>query len=64
MCKLETLLQSEVSVVCVGQSDAVKAPPTLRRRKHTGLKRAEGAGPVGGVSEQGGVSRRDGGEEL
>ncbi|KAF5891781.1 GRAM domain-containing protein 1A-like isoform X1, partial [Clarias magur] len=59
VCKLETLLQSEVSVVCVGESEAVKAPPTLRRRKHTSLKRAEGAGPGGGVIEQGGVVHRE-----
>ncbi|KAM9431891.1 protein Aster-A isoform 2-T4 [Clarias gariepinus] len=59
VCKLETLLQSEVSVVCVGESEAVKAPPTLRRRKHTSLKRAEGAGPGGGVIDQGGVVHRE-----
>ncbi|XP_060756485.1 protein Aster-A isoform X2 [Neoarius graeffei] len=59
VCKLETLLQSEVSVVCVGESEAVKAPPTLRRRKHTGLKRAEGVGHGGGVIEQGGVTQRE-----
>ncbi|MCJ8745374.1 hypothetical protein PDJAM_G00129580 [Pangasius djambal] len=66
VCKLETLLQSEVSVVCVGESEEVKAPPTLRRRKRTGSKRAEGAGHTGGVSERGGVAqreRRDTGED-
>ncbi|XP_062841337.1 protein Aster-A isoform X2 [Trichomycterus rosablanca] len=59
VCKLETLLQSEVSVVCVGGAEAGKAPPTLRRRKHTGLKRSEGAGPGGGVIGQGGVVMRE-----
>ncbi|XP_058231930.1 protein Aster-A isoform X1 [Hemibagrus wyckioides] len=59
VCKLETLLQSKVSVVCVGESETVKAPPTLRRRKLTGLKRAEGAVPGGGVTEQGGVAQRE-----
>ncbi|MCI4391125.1 hypothetical protein PGIGA_G00130740 [Pangasianodon gigas] len=59
VCKLETLLQSEVSVVCVGGSEEVKAPPTLRRRKRTGSKRAEGAGHTGGVTEQGGVAQRE-----
>ncbi|GAA6085712.1 protein Aster-A isoform X2 [Tachysurus ichikawai] len=57
VCKLETLLQSQV--VCVGESELVKAPPTLRRRKHTGLKRAEGAGPGGGATEQGAAAQRE-----
>ncbi|KAI5611845.1 GRAM domain-containing protein 1B-like isoform X2, partial [Silurus asotus] len=59
VCKLETLLQSEVSVVCVGESEMVKAPSTLRRRKHTSLKRAEGAGHGGGTGEKGGVAQRE-----
>ncbi|XP_053467364.1 protein Aster-A isoform X2 [Ictalurus furcatus] len=59
VCKLETLLQSEVSVVCLGESEAGKAPPTLRRRKHTGLKRAEGAGYGGGATTQGGMAHRE-----
>ncbi|XP_053530781.1 protein Aster-A isoform X3 [Ictalurus punctatus] len=59
VCKLETLLQSEVSVVCLGESEAVKAPPTLRRRKHTALKRAEGAGYGGGATTQGGMAHRE-----
>ncbi|XP_060717434.1 protein Aster-A isoform X1 [Tachysurus vachellii] len=57
VCKLETLLQSQV--VCVGESELVKAPPTLRRRKHTGLKRAEGAGTGGGATEQGAAAQRE-----
>ncbi|XP_071324644.1 protein Aster-A isoform X2 [Trachinotus anak] len=38
VCKLETLLQSEVSVVTTGEAvgaDAAKTPPALRRRKRT-----------------------------
>ncbi|TUA69864.1 GRAM domain-containing protein 1B [Bagarius yarrelli] len=67
VCKLETLLQSEVSVMCVGETEAVKTPPTLRRRKHAVLKRAEGVVPGGGVTERGGVAKRerkDTGEEC
>lgn len=42
MCKLETLLQSEVSVVTTGEAvgaDAAKTPPALRRRKRTCSRR-------------------------
>ncbi|XP_047197002.1 protein Aster-A isoform X2 [Hippoglossus stenolepis] len=42
VCKLETLLQSEVSVVAAGDAagaDAIKTPPGLRRRKRTCLRR-------------------------
>ncbi|MEQ2315191.1 hypothetical protein AMECASPLE_019548 [Ameca splendens] len=38
VCKLETLLQTEVSVVTTGEAvgaDAAKTPPSLRRRKRT-----------------------------
>ncbi|XP_041798422.1 protein Aster-A isoform X2 [Chelmon rostratus] len=42
VCKLETLLQSEVSVVTTGEAvgaDAAKTPPALRRRKRTCSRR-------------------------
>lgn len=42
MCKLETLLQSEVSVVTTGEpvgADAAKNPAALRRRKRTCSRR-------------------------
>lgn len=42
VCKLETLLQSEVSVVTTGEAvgdDASKTPPALRRRKRTCSRR-------------------------
>ncbi|XP_029359460.1 protein Aster-A [Echeneis naucrates] len=42
VCKLETLLQSEVSVVTTGEvvgADAAKTPPGLRRRKRTCSRR-------------------------
>uniref|UniRef100_A0AAY5KQ01 VASt domain-containing protein n=1 Tax=Esox lucius TaxID=8010 RepID=A0AAY5KQ01_ESOLU len=42
VCKLETLLQSEVSVVTSGDAvggDAAKTPPALRRRKRTCSRR-------------------------
>ncbi|XP_072316216.1 protein Aster-A isoform X2 [Eucyclogobius newberryi] len=58
VCKLETLLQSEVSVVTTGEPvgpDAAKTPPSLRRRKRTCSRRQgdrererEGAGLLGG----------------
>ncbi|XP_022067717.1 protein Aster-A isoform X2 [Acanthochromis polyacanthus] len=52
VCKLETLLQSEVSVVTTGEAvgaDAAKTPPALRRRKRTcsrrqGEREREGGG--------------------
>lgn len=42
VCKLETLLQNEVSVVTAGEAvgaDAAKTPPSLRRRKRTCSRR-------------------------
>ncbi|KAK6326187.1 hypothetical protein J4Q44_G00018320 [Coregonus suidteri] len=56
VCKLETLLQSEVSVVTSGDAvgaDAAKTPPALRRRKRTcsrrqGDREREGGGAGGG----------------
>ncbi|XP_024114050.1 protein Aster-A [Oryzias melastigma] len=53
VCKLETLLQSEVTVVTTGDvvgADAAKTPPSLRRRKRTlsrrpGDREAGGGGP-------------------
>lgn len=42
MCKLETLLQNEVSVVTTGDAvgaDAAKTPPALRRRKRACSRR-------------------------
>ncbi|KAM9852535.1 protein Aster-A [Aulostomus maculatus] len=42
VCKLETLLQSEVSVVTTGEAvgaDTAKTPPALRRRKRTCSRR-------------------------
>ncbi|XP_076869379.1 protein Aster-A isoform X2 [Brachyhypopomus gauderio] len=57
VCKLETLLQSEVSVVGVGESssaDAVKLAASLRRRKRTCSRRsAEREGPGGGAGDRG-----------
>ncbi|XP_076004584.1 protein Aster-A isoform X2 [Genypterus blacodes] len=59
VCKLETLLQSEVSVVTTGETagpDSAKTPPALRRRKRTcsrrpGDREREGGGL--GASERG-----------
>ncbi|KAK2902704.1 hypothetical protein QQF64_010460 [Cirrhinus molitorella] len=61
VCKLETLLQTEVSVVSAGEvpsADSAKTPPGLRRRKRTCPRRAgerererEGAG--GGAGDRG-----------
>ncbi|XP_016147943.1 GRAM domain-containing protein 1A-like [Sinocyclocheilus grahami] len=58
VCKLETLLQSEVSVVSTGEvpsADSAKTPPGLRRRKRNCPRRAgerererDGAGGGGG----------------
>ncbi|XP_042168123.1 protein Aster-A-like isoform X2 [Oncorhynchus tshawytscha] len=56
VCKLETLLQSEVSVVTSGDvvgADSAKTPPALRRRKRTcsrrpGDREREGGGAGGG----------------
>ncbi|XP_028837812.1 protein Aster-A isoform X2 [Denticeps clupeoides] len=58
VCKLETLMQTEVSVVSASEvtaADAAKTPPSLRRRKRNLSRRAgerererEGAGITGG----------------
>ncbi|XP_051575750.1 protein Aster-A-like isoform X2 [Myxocyprinus asiaticus] len=61
VCKLETLLQTEVSVVSTGEvasADSAKTPPTLRRRKRNCPRRAgdrerEREGPGGGDGERG-----------
>ena len=59
MLKLETLLQSEVTVVTTGEAvgaDAAKTPPALRRRKRTCSRRQvererEGVN-LGGIGEE------------
>lgn len=73
VCKLETLLQSEVTVVTTGDvvgADAAKTPPSLRRRKRTlsrrpGDREAGGGGPGDrgdrGVGEE--RDRRETGKE-
>lgn len=61
VCKLETLLQSEVSVVTTGEAvgaDAAKTPPALRRRKRTcsrrqGEKEREREGGGMGLGDRG-----------
>nr|XP_046256849.1 protein Aster-A isoform X2 [Scatophagus argus] len=61
VCKLETLLQSEVSVVTAGEAvggDATKTPPALRRRKRTcsrrqGEKEREREGGGTGTGDRG-----------
>ncbi|XP_056141636.1 protein Aster-A [Lampris incognitus] len=63
VCKLETLLQSEVSVVTAGEAagiDTAKTPPGLRRRKRTcsrrqGEREREGAGMGAGDRGERGV---------
>uniref|UniRef100_A0A1A7X618 GRAM domain containing 1A n=1 Tax=Iconisemion striatum TaxID=60296 RepID=A0A1A7X618_9TELE len=66
VCKLETLLQSEVSVVTAGEAvgaDAAKTPPTLRRRKrHCSRRQGEKEREGGGV-ESGSRGDRGVGEE-
>ncbi|KAM3873027.1 protein Aster-A [Diretmus argenteus] len=68
VCKLETLLQSEVSVVTTGEpvgADAAKTPPSLRRRKRTcsrrqGEREREGGGVgAGDRGERGMGEERD-----
>ncbi|KAJ8332820.1 hypothetical protein SKAU_G00417160 [Synaphobranchus kaupii] len=63
VCKLETLLQSEVSVVGAGEgmaADAAKTPPALRRRKRNCSRRAgEREGGVGGGERGGGGPGED-----
>ncbi|KAG7469025.1 hypothetical protein MATL_G00124450 [Megalops atlanticus] len=57
VCKLETLLQSEVSVVGAGEGavDAAKTPPALRRRKRACPRRAgEREREGGGAGERAG----------
>ncbi|XP_061144107.1 protein Aster-A isoform X5 [Syngnathus typhle] len=71
VCKLETLLQSEVSVVTAGDvtsaGETTKTPPALRRRKRT-CSRRQGDG--GGGAERGDRAvgeereRRDGGAQY
>lgn len=61
VCKLETLLQNEVSVVAAGEAvgaDAAKTPPSLRRRKRAcsrrqGDKEKEREGGGSGPGERG-----------
>ncbi|KAM4600501.1 protein Aster-A isoform 2-T2 [Polymixia lowei] len=61
VCKLETLLQSEVSVVTTGEAvggDAAKTPPALRRRKRTCSRRQgerDGAGAGAGDRGERGI---------
>ncbi|XP_017164803.1 uncharacterized protein gramd1a [Poecilia reticulata] len=61
VCKLETLLQTEVSVVTTGEAagaDAAKTPPSLRRRKRTCSRRQserEGGGAEAGDRGERGV---------
>lgn len=77
VCKLETLLQSEVSVVSTGEvpsMDSAKTPPGLRRRKRNCPRRAgerererDGAGGGGergdrGIGDE--RERREAGESV
>lgn len=61
VCKLETLLQTEVSVVTTGEAagaDGAKTPPSLRRRKRTCSRRQserEGGGAEAGERGERGV---------
>ncbi|XP_045070919.1 protein Aster-A-like isoform X4 [Coregonus clupeaformis] len=74
VCKLETLLQSEVSVVTSGDAvgaDAAKTPPALRRRKRTcsrrqGDREREGGGVGGGEHGDRGIGeeRREAGGQY
>uniref|UniRef100_A0A8C1VDR1 GRAM domain containing 1A n=1 Tax=Cyprinus carpio TaxID=7962 RepID=A0A8C1VDR1_CYPCA len=76
VCKLETLLQSEISVVSTGEvpsADSAKTPPGLRRRKRNCPRRAgerdrEREGVGGGAGERGdrgiGGERREAGESV
>ncbi|XP_029929339.1 protein Aster-A isoform X2 [Myripristis murdjan] len=66
VCKLETLLQSEVSVVTTGEAvgaDAAKTPPSLRRRKRTCSRRQGEREREGGVVGTGDRGDRGIGEE-
>ncbi|KAK5614054.1 hypothetical protein CRENBAI_011772 [Crenichthys baileyi] len=71
VCKLETLLQTEVSVVTTGEAvgaDGAKTPPSLRRRKRTCSRRQsdrEGGGVKArerGVGEE--RNRREAGAQF
>uniref|UniRef100_A0A3Q0SHQ7 GRAM domain containing 1A n=1 Tax=Amphilophus citrinellus TaxID=61819 RepID=A0A3Q0SHQ7_AMPCI len=75
VCKLETLLQSEVSVVTTGEAvgaDAAKTPPALRRRKRTcsrwqgerGREREGGGVGAGDRGDRGVGEERDAREAL
>ncbi|XP_035991433.1 protein Aster-A isoform X2 [Fundulus heteroclitus] len=74
VCKLETLLQTEVSVVTTGDAegaDAAKTPPSLRRRKRTCSRRQnerEGGGAEAGERGDRGVgedrNRREAGAQY
>lgn len=74
VCKLETLLQSEVSVVTSGDvvgADSAKTTPALRRRKRTcsrrlGDREREGGGAGGGERGDRGIGeeRREAGEST
>ncbi|KAM9309593.1 protein Aster-A isoform 2-T2 [Pholidichthys leucotaenia] len=76
LCKLETLLQSEVTVVTAGEAmgaDAAKTPPSLRRRKRAcsrrqGDREREREGGGVGAGERGergvGEERREGGAQF
>nr|XP_043874033.1 protein Aster-A-like isoform X1 [Solea senegalensis] len=71
VCKLETLLQSDVSVMTTGdavRAEGVKTPPGLRRRKRT-CSRRDGAGVATGERGDRGVGearerRETGGQYL
>ncbi|XP_043116807.1 protein Aster-A isoform X1 [Puntigrus tetrazona] len=78
VCKLETLLQSEVTVVSTGEvpsADSAKTPPGLRRRKRNCPRRAgdrererDGAGGGGGERGDRGIGdereRREAGAQY
>lgn len=76
MCKLETLLQTEVTVVSTGEAasaDSAKTAPSLRRRKRNCPRRAgererEGTGAGGGDRGDRGIGderdRREAGEMM
>nr|XP_029482326.1 protein Aster-A-like isoform X1 [Oncorhynchus nerka]XP_029482336.1 protein Aster-A-like isoform X1 [Oncorhynchus nerka]XP_029482346.1 protein Aster-A-like isoform X1 [Oncorhynchus nerka]XP_029482355.1 protein Aster-A-like isoform X1 [Oncorhynchus nerka] len=66
VCKLETLLQSEVSVVTSGDvvgADSAKTPPALRRRKRTCSRRPGDREREGGATGGGERGDRGMGEE-
>uniref|UniRef100_A0A3B3V834 GRAM domain containing 1A n=1 Tax=Poecilia latipinna TaxID=48699 RepID=A0A3B3V834_9TELE len=64
VCKLETLLQTEVSVVTTGEAagaDTARTPPSLRRRKRASSRRQSER--EGGGAEAGDRGERGVGEE-